>query len=268
MPDDLHASSIALESPLELAVELDDRSAAYGRPFRPDADQWPPAALLPPTAQRDATVGRPRRGKPRRRFPAEVLSDAEVRALMDACGIPPVYNLAALRNRALIAFLYRTGCRIKEALEVRPKDLDLAHGSVRLLVCKGGRSRTVGIDAGGAAEVQTWLDARHRMPPLPHPSSPLFCTAGGGRLTEAYVRRLLPRLAERAGIARRVHAHGLRHTHAAQLRSEGVDIGIISKQLGHRSIATTARYLDHIAPLAVVEAIAKRSWGLPVRSEA
>ena len=63
-----------------------------------------------------------------------------------------------------------------------------------------------------------------------------------------------------AGIAKRVHPHGLRHTHAAQLRAEGVDIGIISKQLGHRSISTTAVYLDHIAPYAVVEAVRAREW--------
>ncbi len=50
------------------------------------------------------------------------------------------------------------------------------------------------------------------------------------------------------------------HTHAAQLRAEGVDIGIISKQLGHRSIATTARYLDHIAPQQVIETIRRRTW--------
>ncbi len=61
-------------------------------------------------------------------------------------------------------------------------------------------------------------------------------------------------------IDRRVHAHGLRHTHAAELRSEGVDIGIISKQLGHRSILTTIRYLDHIAPMAVVQAMRGRGW--------
>ena len=88
----------------------------------------------------------------------------------------------------------------------------------------------------------------------------VFCTLRGRRLTEAYVRVLLPRLARRAGIEKRVHAHGLRHTHAAQLRAEGMDIGLISKQLGHRSIATTARYLDHIAPVAVVEAISGRVW--------
>jgi len=71
---------------------------------------------------------------------------------------------------------------------------------------------------------------------------------------------MLPRFARRAGIEKRVHAHGLRHTHAAELRAEGMDIGLISKQLGHSSIATTARYLDHIAPWAVVEAVGMRRW--------
>ena len=68
------------------------------------------------------------------------------------------------------------------------------------------------------------------------------------------------RLAARAGIDKRVHAHGLRHTHAAQLRAEGVDIAIISRQLGHASITTTARYLDHLAPRAVIEAMRRRTW--------
>ncbi len=60
--------------------------------------------------------------------------------------------------------------------------------------------------------------------------------------------------------ARFVHAHGLRHTHAAQLRAERVDIAIISRQLGHASITTTARYLDHLAPTAVIEAMRRRRW--------
>ena len=55
-------------------------------------------------------------------------------------------------------------------------------------------------------------------------------------------------------------AHGQRHTRATGLRGEGFDIGIISKQLGHASIATTARYFDYIAPWAVVDAVRKREW--------
>jgi integrase len=57
-----------------------------------------------------------------------------------------------------------------------------------------------------------------------------------------------------------VHPHGLRHTHASELRQEGVDLGIIGKQLGHASIATTARYIDHLCPQAVVDAMQARQW--------
>ncbi len=49
-------------------------------------------------------------------------------------------------------------------------------------------------------------------------------------------------------------------THAAQLRVEGVDIAIISRQLGHASITTTACYLDHLAPRAVIETMRNRKW--------
>ena len=74
-------------------------------------------------------------------------------------------------------------------------------------------------------------------------------------MSDAYVRVMMKRLAARAGIDKRVHAHGLRHTHAAQLRAEGVDIAIISRQLGHTSITTTARDLNHLAPMALIEAM-------------
>jgi integrase/recombinase XerD len=87
---------------------------------------------------------------------------------------------------------------------------------------------------------------------------PLFCSLRGRPMAAAYVRVLLKRLARRACIDKRVHAHGLRRTHAAQFRTEGVDIAIISKQLGHTSITTTARYLDHLAPRAVIEAMRRR----------
>ena len=195
-----------------------------------------------------------RRRRPRRRFPPEILTHAEVLGLLEACGD----HLTGIRNRALLALLDRGGLRLGEALQLRPKDLD--GGAVRMLHGKGGSSRIVGIGPGAAALVRAWLVARGRWAHLP-PSAPVFCTAWGRPLAQGYVRRLPPQLARKAGVLKRVHAHGLRHTHAAQLRQEGLDIGIISKQLGHRSIATTARYLNHICPLAVVEAMRGRAWG-------
>ncbi|MBI3836298.1 MAG: tyrosine-type recombinase/integrase [Planctomycetes bacterium] len=79
-------------------------------------------------------------------------------------------------------------------------------------------------------------------------------------MADAFVRLMMKRLAERAGIGKRFHGHGLGHTHAAQLRAGGVDIAIFSKQLDHRSITATARYLDHLASRAVIEAMRNHTW--------
>ena len=198
-----------------------------------------------------------RNGQPRRRFPPEILTDAEVGRLLDACS---QRTPTGIRNRALIAILYRGGLRINEALDLFPKDIDLEAGSIRVLNGKGGRARTLGIDPAAGTFVERWLEVRSGLGM--NGTYPVFCTLAGGRMGDAYVRVLLPRLGRKAGIEKRVHAHGFRHTHAAQLRVEGVDIGIISKQLGHRSIATTAHYLDHIAPQQVIETIRSRTWQL------
>jgi len=89
---------------------------------------------------------------------------------------------------------------------------------------------------------------------------PLFCTLDGSPMKQSYVRTLLPRLAEKAGIEKRVHPHGLRHTHAAELASEGVPLNVIQVQLGHSNAATTSRYLQHIAPQQVIDAMRCRTW--------
>jgi len=216
----------------------------------------PPPDAPPPDANGQAH----KRRKPKRRFPPEVLSPEEITALMDACSDGP----AGVRNRALITVLYRAGLRINEALALRPKDLDPRTGAIRVLFAKGGRDRTVGMDGRAFEVLGHWLAIRAaRLPGAEaiQARAPVFCMLDGRPLADGYIRVLFPRLGRLAGIAKRVHAHGLRHTHAAELRAEGVDVGIISKQLGHRTIATTARYLDHIAPWSVVEAMQGREWG-------
>lgn len=211
-----------------------------------------------------ARAARPqRRPKPKRRLPPEVLTDDEVRSLLDACGR---YTPVALRNRALITLMYRAGLRVSEALALQPKDVDLENGIVRVLHGKGDRYRAVGLDPGAAAVVAAWIAERGRAQRVAARANgasdpaPLLCTTYGTPVTTGYVRRLMKRLGRQAGIAKRVHAHGLRHTHAAQLREEGVDVGIISRQLGHRSLLTTIRYLDHVQPTAVVDAMRGRIW--------
>jgi site-specific recombinase XerD len=197
-----------------------------------------------------------------RTFPAEVLTPREVLELVNACARR---GPSGLRNRALIVLMWRCGLRVSEALALFPKDVDLDQGTVTVLRGKGAKRRTVGIDAAAAAVVAVWLDCRRRIGIAR--SAPLFCTiarddwgAPGRPMHTAYVRAMLKRLARRAGIDKRVHPHGLRHTHAYELMMEGVPLVVIKAQLGHESLATTDRYVSHLAPRHVVEAMREREW--------
>lgn len=202
-----------------------------------------------PTKRRPANKGH--------RYPPEILTADEVRALIKACSPRAV---TGIRNRALLVLLYRGGLRVSEALRLYPKDLDRDAGTVTVLVGKGGKRRTVGLDPGAFAIVERWLQlrAQHEI----NGRAPLLCTLQGTPLATAYVRALMPRLAARAGIEKRVHAHGLRHTHAAELALEGKPMNLIQAQLGHTSLATTSRYLAHIAPAELVKAMQGRTWTL------
>ena len=193
-----------------------------------------------------------------RKFPAQILSNCEVEALLKAVSrrCP-----TGRRNRAMIALIYRTGLRIRETLALFVEDVNLDAGTVRVLIGKGKEDRTVGIDSGAAAYIDAWMPGWTAVSDRFETRTPLFCTRNGKRVLPSYVRDLLPRLALRAGINKRVHAHGLRHTHAAQLAAEGQPVNLIQQQLGHRNIATTNRYLEHIHPAELIKRMRARTWG-------
>lgn len=140
-----------------------------------------------------------------RTFPPEVLTTDEVAALISGCS-PRAPT--GIRNRALLWLLYRSGLRVSEALDLRPADADLARHTLRVLHGKGDKATTRGFHPSATDALARWLDTRKA---LGIRSGTLFCTLSGGPVSDRYVRNLLHRLASQAGIAKRVHPHGLRH---------------------------------------------------------
>lgn len=187
-----------------------------------------------------------------RKFPAEVLSTEQVRALLYA---PSSRAPTGLRNRALIAVMYGAGLRLAEALALKPSDVDYDMGQIRVLHGKGDKSRTAGIDDGALGHVARWADRRRS---LGIRGRVFLCCLDGDPLDPRYVRAMLRRCAERAGIDKRVHPHGLRHTHAAELEQSGFTVSEIQHQLGHTSLNTTAVYLNHVSPSARVAKVKNR----------
>jgi site-specific recombinase XerD len=192
-----------------------------------------------------------------RKFPAQPLDGDEVKTLIRACSLQAS---TGIRNAALIATMYRTGLRVGEALSIRPKDLDVNAGAIRVLNGKGGTVRTVGMDPGAWALLQRWLDRRTLLGINGH--STVFCTLRGATLKTSYVRALLPRLGRKAGVERRVHAHALRHSFAAELAAERTPMNVVQTVLGHANLATTDAYLRHINPVVAIETLRSRSWCL------
>lgn len=212
----------------------------------------PPTALNPDSRPQTAPWNKGRT------LPPEPLTHSEVLDLLRACSSKAP---TGQRNAALVVLLWRAGLRCSEALDLHPKDIDAQAHTVRILHGKGNRSRTVGLDATAFAVIARWMDSRKMLGI--NGRAPLLCTLKAGKLNSSYVRALLPRLARKAGIEKRVHAHGLRHSHAADLVREGVPVNLIQRQLGHASLAVTSAYLDHIAPEHVVAVIRDREWDLP-----
>lgn len=192
-----------------------------------------------------------------RTYPAEHLRRAEI---MDMLAAFDQRDPVDMRNRTLMVVLWRSGLRVSEALALTPNDIDLEYMSIRVLHGKGDKARTVGLDAGARDAIVAWLPIRNAFVPNLSPRDPLFVTKGGNQVLSSYVREMLPRMGERAGVERRVHAHGFRHSFAVELVREGTKLPDIQRLLGHTNLATTATYLASLNPEDALNVVRGRTW--------
>lgn len=190
------------------------------------------------------------------------LSRSEAQALISACSRRAP---TGIRNRALIATLYRVGLRLSEALELTPRDIDLETGEGQTRARAGQKSRPFGLDAGAIELIRRWKVARAQ---LAKPrgfdalNAPLFCTLNGGQLSPRYVQAALKRLGEKAGIEKHVHPRVLRQAFASELAKEGIPTDEIQAALGHENIETTERYISRLTGPSIRRIVAGRdSWG-------
>ncbi|GAA1825524.1 site-specific tyrosine recombinase XerD [Planosporangium flavigriseum] len=152
----------------------------------------------------------------------------------------------ALRNRALLEFLYSTGARISEAVGCAVDDLDLREGTV-LLHGKGGKQRLVPVGGYAREALEAYLvRARPGLLAAGRGSPAVFVNARGGRLSRQSAWTILRQAAVAAGLPvdgdRGVSPHTLRHSYATHLLDGGADIRVVQELLGHASVTTTQVY--------------------------
>lgn len=139
------------------------------------------------------------------------------------------------RDKAIIALLLSTGCRISEICALNKKDVDYINKEI-VVLGKGNKERTVFIDEVTAMLLQRYLDERK------DDYEALFIGKGSERLTPHGIRNLLHRIAVKAGVEN-THPHRFRRTLATNLIDHGMPVQEVAAILGHEKLDTTMKYV-------------------------
>ena len=147
-----------------------------------------------------------------------------------------------LRDKALIELLYATGLRVTELLSLKPADVALDAG---YLTCigKGDKQRIVPLGHVAADWVRRYLAEGRPALLKGRKSAWLFVNAkGGARLSRVGFWKVLKEYGVKAGVARGLSPHVLRHSFATHLLERGADLRAIQMMLGHADLSTTQIY--------------------------
>jgi integrase/recombinase XerD len=175
-----------------------------------------------------------------RTLPRDVLTQEEARALIEST---PTRKPRDIRDRALIEVLYSTGLRRAELIDLQIYDLDLAASTLRIEQGKGHRTRIVPLTSSAMAALRLYLDESRSLWAKAANQTYLFVsTRSGGPLDDADIVRIVRKAAKRAGLAKHVTPHTLRHSCATHLLQGQADIRQIQKLLGHRRLSSTEIY--------------------------
>jgi site-specific recombinase XerD len=173
----------------------------------------------------EASIPAPRQPK---KLPV-VLSRAEVLHFLG--------GVEDIKHQAILTTCYAAGLRISEAVRLKTSSLDNQRMVIRVAQGKGHKDRYVMLSPKLLGTLRDyWRIVR--------PKEWLFPGYFGRPITTHAVEHACRKARLRGGISKPISPHSLRHAFAVHLLEAGTDLRTIQLLLGHRSLSTTARYLQ------------------------
>jgi integrase/recombinase XerD len=172
----------------------------------------------------------------------DVLSRDEAETLLLQ---PDTTTMAGKRDRAILELLYATGLRVTELIGLRMTNINLEAGYIRTMG-KGAKERIIPMGTKAIDSLKEYLTNSRasllKRGEFPH----LFLNSRGRPITRQGLWKIIRNYALKAGIARTVTPHTLRHSFATHLLEGGADLRSVQIMLGHADISTTQIY-THVA---------------------
>jgi integrase/recombinase XerD len=158
-----------------------------------------------------------------------VLSPEEVLQFLGCVG--------STKHRAILSTCYAAGLRISETVCLVPTDIDSQRMVIRVDQGKGQKDRYVMLSPKLLEILRSWWRVEK-------PKQWLFPgDIPGQHISRDAVGQACQKARQLSGIRKPISPHSLRHAFAVHLLESGTDVRTIQLLLGHRSLATTARYL-------------------------
>jgi integrase/recombinase XerC len=147
-------------------------------------------------------------------------------------------NFSGLRDRTVVEFLYLTGMRRSELINLRDTDVDLSAGQVRV-TGKRGKQRIIPLSAGFVRSLRSYLLARKESGLA---GEWFFVTDRGNKMYDKGVYNLVTRYLAMVTTIEKKSPHVLRHTFATHMLNRGADLNSIKELLGHAGLSATQVY--------------------------
>lgn len=183
------------------------------------------------------------------REPQRIVEHMSENAIKAILAQPDTSTVKGRRDMFLMLFLYKTGARIQELLDIQLRDIQLGQAPRVVLHGKGAKVRSVPLREGVVAHLKEYINLFHANESI-YSDVYLFYSIHNGqkkRMTEQNARHLISKYGTMARkfcmeVPENVHPHLFRHSCAMILYQNGVDLTLISQWLGHAQLKTTLIY--------------------------
>jgi len=173
-------------------------------------------------------------------LPRNVLTQQEARQIVE---IPDLGTLVGYRDRVILEVLYGTGIRKSELQNLRPGDVDLGEGLLRINGGKGAKDRVVPLTGVAARFLDSYIGGVRARLLAGRTSDRLFISQRGRPIARNTLDHLMEKYARLSNVGKHLTCHLWRHTCATHLIQNRANLRHVQELLGHRSLATTERYL-------------------------
>lgn len=165
------------------------------------------------------------------------LSESEKNKIFNVCNDnTPIEQ----RDKLIIELLYATGLRVSELVNIKLEDIDKKEQIIKVLG-KGSKERIVIYNNHTKRALEDYLsDGYHEF--NKKNSGYLIINKNGDKLSDRYVRNIINKLVQKAGLNIKISPHTIRHTFATDMLEEGADLVTVKELLGHESLNTTSIY--------------------------